>query len=260
MDLLSLDDFKNTKTDPQWTAFDYLLKAVEVDQQKAAKGRYGSSSSEHLQCNGGESMRKKRSIHNVNWGQKTQILRQNREEHGVADRPQVNTVVRISYTRNRSGVLMVRVLNRGRGRVFGYFGFTVIVAVAGAIAAVAGAIAAVAGNSDDGEIVISRNGRRKFGFRDREETVLLGRQSASQSTFDPFSQVQSHAFLTESEAQHLEGKNNAITALLLEPSMVETEVNFNKWNMGKTSMYVIKTAWNSVVKNNGLRDTSVVRL
>ncbi|KAE8692613.1 hypothetical protein F3Y22_tig00110831pilonHSYRG00181 [Hibiscus syriacus] len=40
-----------------------------------------------------------------------------------------------------------------RGRVFGYFGFTVI---AGAIAAVADAIAAVAGNSDGGETAISR--------------------------------------------------------------------------------------------------------
>ncbi|KAE8692764.1 Protein S-acyltransferase 8 [Hibiscus syriacus] len=50
-----------------------------------------------------------------------------------------------------------------RGRVFGYFGFTVIATVAGAIAAVAGAIAAVAdaiaavaGNSDGGETAISR--------------------------------------------------------------------------------------------------------
>ncbi|KAE8720386.1 hypothetical protein F3Y22_tig00020138pilonHSYRG00087 [Hibiscus syriacus] len=38
----------------------------------------------------------------------------------------------------------IRVSNRGRGRIFGYFGFTVIAAVAGAIAVVADAIAAVA--------------------------------------------------------------------------------------------------------------------
>ncbi|KAE8670998.1 putative UDP-arabinopyranose mutase 5 [Hibiscus syriacus] len=43
--------------------------------------------------------------------------------------------------------VMTRVSNRGRGRVFGYFGFTVIAAVAGAIAAVADAIAAVAAGS-----------------------------------------------------------------------------------------------------------------
>ncbi|KAE8686465.1 hypothetical protein F3Y22_tig00111061pilonHSYRG00125 [Hibiscus syriacus] len=43
-----------------------------------------------------------------------------------------------------------------RGRVFGYFGFTVIAAVVGAIAAVADAIAVVAGNSDGGKTAISR--------------------------------------------------------------------------------------------------------
>ncbi|KAE8712726.1 Vacuolar protein sorting-associated protein 24-like protein 1 [Hibiscus syriacus] len=50
-----------------------------------------------------------------------------------------------------------RVLNRGRGHIFGYFGFTVIAAVAGAIAVVAGAITAVESNSDSGadEIAVS---------------------------------------------------------------------------------------------------------
>ncbi|KAL4379786.1 hypothetical protein GQ457_02G023340 [Hibiscus cannabinus] len=38
------------------------------------------------------------------------------------------------------------------------------------------------------------------------------------------SQIQSHAFLTESEAKLLEG-NNDVRANLLEPSMVETELN-----------------------------------
>ncbi|KAE8696386.1 Oligouridylate-binding protein 1B [Hibiscus syriacus] len=46
-----------------------------------------------------------------------------------------------------------RVSNRGRSRVFGHFGFTVIAAVAGAI----GAIAGVAGNSDGDETTISRS-------------------------------------------------------------------------------------------------------
>ncbi|KAE8670383.1 hypothetical protein F3Y22_tig00112159pilonHSYRG00377 [Hibiscus syriacus] len=45
--------------------------------------------------------------------------------------------------------ISLRVSNRGRGRDFCYFGFTVI-------AAVADAIAAVAGNSDGGETAISR--------------------------------------------------------------------------------------------------------
>ncbi|KAE8666275.1 hypothetical protein F3Y22_tig00112503pilonHSYRG00229 [Hibiscus syriacus] len=52
------------------------------------------------------------------------------------------------------------VSNRGRGRVFGYFEFTVITAVAGAIAVVADAIAAVVGNSDSDETAISRTKSR----------------------------------------------------------------------------------------------------
>ncbi|KAE8693309.1 patatin group A-3-like [Hibiscus syriacus] len=61
-------------------------------------------------------------------------------------------------------LIICRVSNRGRSRVFGYFGFIVIAAVAGAITAVAGAIAAiadaiaaVAGNSDGGKTAISRS-------------------------------------------------------------------------------------------------------
>ncbi|KAE8691936.1 hypothetical protein F3Y22_tig00110864pilonHSYRG00126 [Hibiscus syriacus] len=218
MDLLSLDDFKNTKTDPQWTAFDYLLKAVEVDQQKAAKGRHGFNSSEHLRCNGGESVGKKRFIHNVivnfNWGQKTQILRQNREEHGPKKRRTMELIPPCAPP---------LLPQRFRQRIEEMGGANLVFVI-----------------------------EKKLFYSDVN-------QQASRLSI-PFSQVQSHAFLTESEALHLEGKNNTITALLLEPSMVKTEVNFNKWTMGKSSMYVIKTAWNTVVKNNGLKDTTVVRL
>ncbi|KAE8657915.1 40S ribosomal protein S11 [Hibiscus syriacus] len=52
-------------------------------------------------------------------------------------------------------ILSIRVSNRGR--IFGYFGFTVI---AGAIAVVADAITAVAGNSDSDETTISRTKSR----------------------------------------------------------------------------------------------------
>ncbi|KAE8683227.1 hypothetical protein F3Y22_tig00111213pilonHSYRG00503 [Hibiscus syriacus] len=53
-------------------------------------------------------------------------------------------IVDVSRT-DLSTIVLGRVSNRGRGPIFGYFGFTVIAAVAGAIAAVADAIAAVAG-------------------------------------------------------------------------------------------------------------------
>ncbi|KAK8677171.1 hypothetical protein V6N13_142726 [Hibiscus sabdariffa] len=34
MDFLSLDDFKNTKADPKWSAFDYLLEVLSLDDFK----------------------------------------------------------------------------------------------------------------------------------------------------------------------------------------------------------------------------------
>ncbi|KAE8653732.1 hypothetical protein F3Y22_tig00117056pilonHSYRG00081 [Hibiscus syriacus] len=198
MDFLSLDDFKNIEVDPQWTAFDYLLKTVEVDQEKAAKKRSPLG-------NAGESMGKKR-----------ERPRQRREEHGRQKR------------RARAMVLVPPcappLLPQSFSQLIEEMGGGNLVFVI----------------------------EKKLFYSD------VNRQASRLSI--PFSQVQSHAFLTESEAQHLEGKNNTITALLLEPSMVKTEVNLNKWVMGKSSMYVIKTAWNSVVKNNGLKDTTVVRL
>ncbi|KAE8703171.1 Ethanolamine-phosphate cytidylyltransferase [Hibiscus syriacus] len=50
-------------------------------------------------------------------------------------------------------MISTKASNRGRGRVFGHFGFTVIVAIAGAIAG-------VAGNSEGGETAISRTKSR----------------------------------------------------------------------------------------------------
>ncbi|KAE8653733.1 SET domain protein 16 isoform 1 [Hibiscus syriacus] len=196
MDFLCSDDFKNTKVDPQWTGFDYLLKAVEVDQEKAAKKRSPID-------NAGESMGKKR-----------ERPRRSREEHGRKKRRATVLVPPCSPPLLPQS-FMQRVEEMGGGNLV---------------------------------FVIEK----KLFFSD------VNPQASRLSI--PFSQVQSHVFLTESEAQHLEGKNNTITALLLEPSMVKTEVNFRKWMMGKSPMYVIKTAWNSIVKNNGLKDTTVVRL
>ncbi|MBA0804042.1 hypothetical protein Gohar_014196 [Gossypium harknessii] len=75
----------------------------------------------------------------------------------------------------------------------------------------------------------------------------------------PFSQVESHEFLNESEVERLKNKE-AIKACLVEPSMEETEINFKWWDMRKNSMYVITTSWNSIVKNNRLKVEDVVQL
>ncbi|MBA0576734.1 hypothetical protein Golob_027374 [Gossypium lobatum] len=37
MELLSLDDFKNTKIDPNWVPFDFLLHVLDVDRRKLQK-------------------------------------------------------------------------------------------------------------------------------------------------------------------------------------------------------------------------------
>ncbi|EOY23520.1 Uncharacterized protein TCM_015386 [Theobroma cacao] len=47
---------------------------------------------------------------------------------------------------------------------------------------------------------------------------------------------------------------------LLEPSLEETTLNFRRWNMVKSSMYVLTTMWNSVVRNNQLEIDDVVQL
>ncbi|KAK8579526.1 hypothetical protein V6N13_142725 [Hibiscus sabdariffa] len=213
MDFLSLDDFKNTKVDPKWSVFDYLLEVVRVAQEKAAKKRYGFSTLKHLQCNEGQSMGKKSSILNVNWGQERKSQGQNRGEHGQKKR-RAMALVPPCAPPSLPHIFTRRIQEMG--------GQNLVFVI-----------------------------EKKLFFSD------VNPQASRLSI--PFSQVRSHAFLTESEAELLEG-NNAIRARLLEPSMVETEVNFNKWAMNKCSMYVITTSWNSVVKNNGLKDKTVVRL
>ncbi|KAK8579527.1 hypothetical protein V6N12_069851 [Hibiscus sabdariffa] len=138
MDFLSLDDFKNTKADPKWSAFDYLLEVLSLDDFKNI-------------CS---------ALKDNPWGRKAPST--------------ISMAIATGY-------------RKGKGK-----------------------------------------GRAGENMARRREVPLPCRLSI------PFSQVQSHAFLTESEAELLEG-NNTIRARLLEPSMMETE-------------------------NNGLKDKTVVRL
>lgn len=55
-------------------------------------------------------------------------------------------------------------------------------------------------------------------------------------------------------------KKDAIKARLLQPSMEEIEINFNKWVMGNNSTYVITISWNSIMKRNQLEIDNVVQL
>ncbi|XP_007039019.2 PREDICTED: B3 domain-containing protein At5g24050 [Theobroma cacao] len=75
----------------------------------------------------------------------------------------------------------------------------------------------------------------------------------------PFSQIRGHEFLYKKEAEDLKDKKD-MQVRLLEPSLEETTLNFWRWNMVKSSMYVLTTMWNSVVRNNQLEIDDVVQL
>ncbi|XP_021294876.1 B3 domain-containing protein At1g05920-like [Herrania umbratica] len=75
----------------------------------------------------------------------------------------------------------------------------------------------------------------------------------------PFSQIQRHEFLCKEEVEYLNDKKD-MQVRLVEPSLEETTLSFRRWNMTKSSMYVLTKTWNSVVKNNQLKIDDVVQL
>ncbi|KAK8522369.1 hypothetical protein V6N12_056080 [Hibiscus sabdariffa] len=75
----------------------------------------------------------------------------------------------------------------------------------------------------------------------------------------PFSQVKTHDFLKSTEADAL-ANQSPMEVCLLGPSMEKTTMTLNRWEMGKTSLYVMTESWNSVVKSNKLKKGDVVQL
>ncbi|KAK8370549.1 hypothetical protein V6Z12_A01G183900 [Gossypium hirsutum] len=53
---------------------------------------------------------------------------------------------------------------------------------------------------------------------------------------------------------------NPMQVCLLDPSLQQTSITFNKWVMGNTSLYVLTNTWNCVVKNNQLEKGVMVQL
>ncbi|KAK8582869.1 hypothetical protein V6N13_069637 [Hibiscus sabdariffa] len=93
-----------------------------------------------------------------------------------------------------------------------------------------------------------------------QKTLFFSDVNTTASRFSvPFSQVKTHDFLTGTEAQSLADKN-PMQVRLLEPSMKETTLTFNRWEMSKTKLYVMTKAWNSVVQHNKLEEGNVVQL
>ncbi|XVF10052.1 hypothetical protein REPUB_Repub07fG0150400 [Reevesia pubescens] len=75
----------------------------------------------------------------------------------------------------------------------------------------------------------------------------------------PFSQIQTHEFLNKKEAENLKEKKG-MKVSLLDPSLKKTKPTFNRWNMGKSQMYVLNKTWNGVAKTNQLKIDDVVQL
>ncbi|KAJ7971822.1 B3 domain-containing protein [Quillaja saponaria] len=80
----------------------------------------------------------------------------------------------------------------------------------------------------------------------------------------PVKQVREN-FLTESERKLLE-RQEAIEVQLVQPSLEMTSIKLVQWDMHKktgrsvSSMYVLRTTWNTVVKVNKLEESDVIQI
>ncbi|KAB2045679.1 hypothetical protein ES319_D01G177900v1 [Gossypium barbadense] len=93
-----------------------------------------------------------------------------------------------------------------------------------------------------------------------QKTIFYSDVNPTANRFSiPFSQVKTHDFLNEVEAKELAHKT-PMQMCLLDPSLKQTSITFNKWVMGNTSLYVLTNTWNSVVKNNQLEKGDMVQL
>ncbi|KAB2006522.1 hypothetical protein ES319_D11G351600v1 [Gossypium barbadense] len=189
MELLSSEDFKNTKIEPEWTAMDYLLEVVRVEHEKMQEQIFMKEKKN------GQLKRKRRIQEDSN--------KNKRPITSYPSKPLLPEGLKRHIVENMGGSNCVLVIQK---QLF-------------------------------------------FSDVNPQASRLL----------IPFSQVESHEFLNESEVERLK-KKEAIKACLVEPSMEETEINFKWWDMRKNLMYVITTSWNSIVKNNRLKVEDVVQL
>ncbi|KAK8329818.1 hypothetical protein V6Z12_A11G350600 [Gossypium hirsutum] len=178
VELLRLEDFKDTNVDPKWSAFDYLLEVTRVDQEKLQQR---------------SSMQEKNEL--------KRKYQNSRNKRPIVSYPPP---------------LLPQSLKQHIVQILG---------------------------GSDCVLVIQK--KLFFSYVNPQASQFL----------ISFSQLKSHEFLNESEVKHLKTKKDAIKARLLEASMKETEINFNKWVMDNSSMYVIMTFWNSIEKNNQFEST-----
>ncbi|MBA0732423.1 hypothetical protein Gogos_016515, partial [Gossypium gossypioides] len=192
MELLGLEDFKDTNVDPKWTAFDYFLEVTRVDQEKSQQRSFKIKKVGNkclgFGCLG--SMQEKNGLKRKH---------QFKEENSKNKRPIVSYPL----------TLLPQSLKQHIVEKLGV---------------------------SDCVLVIQKK-------------LFFSNVNFQASQFlIPFSQLKSHEFLNEFEIKYLKTKKDAIKSHLLAPTMEEIEINFNKWLMGNSSMYIITTSWNSIVK------------
>ncbi|KAB2022704.1 hypothetical protein ERO13_D07G208050v2 [Gossypium hirsutum] len=208
MELLSRDDFKDTKIDPNWGPFDYLLHVLHVDQLKLQKSHTAPPPPQTL-C---------------------------KQDHtGFKLRFKFNNSVGLKRKRNLKAVeeeddWVAPKLKPKRRR-----------------------------KQENPQLIVEEMGSRGLVLV-IQKTIFFSDINPTASRFSiPFSQVKTHDFLNEAEAKELDDKN-PMQVWLLDPSMKGTNITFNKWVMGSSSLYVLTNTWNPVVKNNQLKKGEMVQL
>ncbi|XVF85247.1 hypothetical protein PTKIN_Ptkin17bG0102600 [Pterospermum kingtungense] len=234
MDLLSLEDFKNVKSNSHWTSFDYLLEVTKVGQEKLLKRSFETRNGEERKRHESylqyflynvapepQAMCKEENVGLIkNLNKRKRILREEDEEW--------------------EGLKYLKKIKKERPAA------VVPVPVTDLPESFKQLIENMGGS---GLVLVIQ---KQIYFSDMSR--IASRLSM------PFSQLKTHEFLTKAEAERLKNVKNFIKACLLEPSMKESGITFKRWNYGKSSSYVLNKGWNSVVESNGLKVGDTVQV
>ncbi|XVF85214.1 hypothetical protein PTKIN_Ptkin17bG0100200 [Pterospermum kingtungense] len=233
MDLLSLEDFKNVKSNSRWTSFDYLLEVTRVGQEKLLKTRKEEARKRHeayLQyflynvAPKPQAMCKDENVGLIkNLNKRKRIPREEDDEEWEGLK------LKKSKKERPAAVVPVPVPvpdlpESCKQHIFENMGGSGLVLVI----------------------------QKPIYFSDMNR--IASRLSM------PFSQLKTHEFLTKAEAERLKNVKNYIKVWLLEPSMKESGITFKRWNYGTSSSYVLNKGWNSVVESNGLKVGDTVQV
>ncbi|KAG4157289.1 hypothetical protein ERO13_D02G053350v2 [Gossypium hirsutum] len=226
MELLSRDDFKDTKVDPNWGPFDYLLHVVHVDQQKFQKS-HNAPPPPQILCKQDHTGFKLRFKFNNSVGlkRKRNLKAVEEEDDGDGDRVAPKLKPKRSKKQEKSVCPIPPPDLPPKFR----------------------------------QLIVEEMGGRGLVLV-IQKTIFFSDINPTASRFSiPFSQVKTHDFLNEAEAKELDDKN-PMQVLLLDPSMKGTSITLNKWVMGSSSLYVLTNTWNPIVKNNQLKKGDTVQL